>query len=101
MKRFTSFFIVVSLFASIAAFAQDEQAPADSKVLEDETQSVATEEETEKAPRVYPIAAGVWYPGDPMPGKAFRYYRIRCWPGCHHNSQYGLYPDKKSDYSLK
>jgi hypothetical protein len=47
----------------------------------------------ETSERVYPIAAGVWYPGDPMPEEPFRYYRVRCWPGCHYNSQYGKYPD--------
>jgi hypothetical protein len=32
----------------------------------------------------YPIAAGVWYPGDgPLPEHPFRYYKVRCWPGCH------------------
>jgi hypothetical protein len=42
-----------------------------------------------------PIAAGVWYPGDAsMPEKPMRYYRVRCWPGCHTGSSYGKYPDK-------
>ncbi len=36
-----------------------------------------------KAPRKYPVAAGVWYPGEPVPTEASRYYRVRCWPGCH------------------
>jgi hypothetical protein len=32
----------------------------------------------------YPIAPGVWYPGDgPLPDHPFKYYRLRCWPGCH------------------
>ena len=32
----------------------------------------------------YPIAPGVWYPGDgPLPEHPFKYYRLRCWPGCH------------------
>jgi hypothetical protein len=32
----------------------------------------------------YPIAPGLWYPGDgPLPEHPFKYYRIRCWPGCH------------------
>ena len=41
----------------------------------------------------YPIAPGVWYPGEPMPEKPMRYYRVRCWPGCHRGSSYGKYPD--------
>ena len=42
-----------------------------------------------------PIAAGVWYPTDgPVPDKPMRYYRVRCWPGCHTGSNYGKYPTK-------
>lgn len=42
-----------------------------------------------------PVAAGVWYPGDAsMPEKPMRYYRVRCWPGCHTGSSYGKYPDR-------
>jgi hypothetical protein len=42
-----------------------------------------------------PIAAGVWYPTDgPVPDNPMRYYRIRCWPGCHTGSSYGKYPMK-------
>jgi hypothetical protein len=42
-----------------------------------------------------PIAAGIWYPSDgPIPEKPARYYRVRCWPGCHTGSTYGKYPDK-------
>ncbi|MBW1734532.1 MAG: hypothetical protein JRJ71_09115 [Deltaproteobacteria bacterium] len=29
-----------------------------------------------------------------MPEKPIRYYRVRCWPGCHSGSDYGKYPDK-------
>lgn len=43
----------------------------------------------------YPIAPGVWYPGDgPLPEKPIRYYRARCWPGCHRGSPHGKYPDR-------
>jgi hypothetical protein len=42
-----------------------------------------------------PIAAGVWYPTDgPVPDHPMRYYRVRCWPGCHTGSSYGKYPAK-------
>ena len=42
--------------------------------------------------RVYPIAPGVWYPGDgALPEKPIRYYRVRCWPGCHRGSSHGKY----------
>ncbi len=46
--------------------------------------------------RVYPIAAGVWYPTDgPIPDKPVRYYRVRCWPGCHSGSSLGMHPNTK------
>jgi hypothetical protein len=39
---------------------------------------------TSDLPWQYPIAAGVWYPGDgPIPDDSFHYYHVRCWPGCH------------------
>lgn len=42
-----------------------------------------------------PIAAGIYYPSDgPVPEKPMRYYRVRCWPGCHTGSSLGKYPDK-------
>ena len=55
----------------------------------------ATPVASTKADRVYPIAPGVWYPGDgALPEKPMRYYRVRCWPGCHRGSAYGKYPNK-------
>ncbi len=40
-----------------------------------------------------PMAAGVWYPGSgPLPEKPMRYYRVRCFPGCHSGSRYGAFP---------
>ena len=42
-----------------------------------------------------PIAAGIYYPGHgPVPEHPMRYYRVRCWPGCHTGSSLGKYPDK-------
>jgi hypothetical protein len=50
---------------------------------------------SEKTSWEIPIAAGVWYPGDgPVPDKPMRYYRVRCWPGCHTGSRHGKYPQK-------
>ena len=43
-----------------------------------------------------PIAAGIYYPSDgPVPDKPVRYYRVRCWPGCHTGSSLGKYPTKE------
>ena len=44
--------------------------------------------------RVYPVAPGVWYPGEPLPEKPMRYYRVRCFPGCHRGSSHGKYPSE-------
>jgi len=51
---------------------------------------------TAELARRYPIAPGVWYPADgPIPEKLpQRYYRIRCWPGCHSGSSNGKYPNR-------
>ena len=50
---------------------------------------------SEKPSWEIPIAAGVWYPSDgAVPDKPMRYYRVRCWPGCHTGSNYGKYPQK-------
>ncbi|MEW5814227.1 MAG: hypothetical protein AB1798_02375 [Spirochaetota bacterium] len=44
----------------------------------------------------YPIAAGIYYPTDEkLPEAPMRYYRVRCWPGCHSGSSYGKYPDRQ------
>ena len=48
----------------------------------------------------YPIAPGVYYPCDEkIPDHPVRYYRARCWPGCHSGSSHGLYPESELDYS--
>lgn len=56
--------------------------------------STVTPMATSEASHRYPIAPGVWYPGcGELPEKPVRYYRVRCWPGCHHGSSHGQYPD--------
>lgn len=89
--------VVMFLVISLGVIAQM-QAGASSSTSEPETARAAAMPspgpEASKTARVYPIAAGVWYPGDPLPEKPFRYYRVRCWPGCHHNSEYGKYQDQ-------
>ena len=50
---------------------------------------------SEKVTWEVPIAAGIYYPSDgPVPDQPVRYYRVRCWPGCHTGSTLGKYPDK-------
>ena len=47
----------------------------------------------------YPIAPGIYYPWDEEQEEIYvRYYRVRCWPGCHSGSSVGLHPDKKLDH---
>ena len=62
------------------------------------TQGVLTAQADVQAESIYPIAPGVWYPQDgPLPEKPVRYYRARCFPGCHSGTKYGMYPDKPLD----
>ena len=62
-------------------------------VISGEDTSTTTHPTTEELARKYPIAPGVWYPTDgPIPEKPIRYYRVRCWPGCHSGSDFGKYP---------
>ena len=82
---FMSLFLVIAYSAVLKTSEADH---ADASSL-----SVALVASTEAA-RVYPIAPGVWYPGEPLPEKPMRYYRVRCWPGCHRGSSHGMYPDK-------
>jgi len=50
---------------------------------------------SEKITWEVPIAAGIYYPSDgQVPDHPVRYYRVRCWPGCHTGSSLGKYPDK-------
>ena len=53
----------------------------------------------EKPSNAYPIAPGIYYPWNEEKAEIpVRYYRARCWPGCHSGSSSGLYPDQKLDY---
>jgi len=53
----------------------------------------------ERSSTNYPIAAGIYYPWNEEKSEvSVRYYRARCWPGCHSGSSIGLYPDKKLDH---
>jgi hypothetical protein len=89
MKHFLVLFMGVFLIITVGVIAQTMN-----ETTTPESQSTLPDTESTKVPWEYPIAPGVWYPGEPLPEKPFRYYRIRCWPGCHHNSQYGKYPDR-------
>ena len=63
-----------------ASPSQDGETPSE--------QPVETSGQTPNVERRYPVAAGVWYPGEPVPTVPSRYYRIRCWPGCHSSGEY-------------
>ena len=53
----------------------------------------------EKPSTDYPIAPGIYYPwNEEQEEVSVRYYRVRCWPGCHSGSSIGLHPDKKLDH---
>ena len=88
MKYFIVIITTIFLFAGVGAIAQIADEPPESK---GKNQAPETSTETTS---VYPIAPGVWYPGDgELPEKPVRYYRVRCWPGCHRGSSFGKYPD--------
>ncbi len=89
MRYLLNFFVLLSLVIAngVISKAADD---TDSGAGEPTSAPVASAE----AQPVYPIAPGVWYPGDPLPEKPMRYYRVRCFPGCHRGSSYGKYPDE-------
>jgi hypothetical protein len=81
-------FVLLIVFAHIILVASHAQV-GQSSAGEDTAQSV------QQPTWEYPVAAGVWYPTDgALPDKPMRYYRVRCWPGCHSGSTLGKYPDK-------
>ncbi len=67
---------------------------SDDKANQTETVPTGMATSNTETSRVYPIAPGVWYPGQPLPEKPIRYYRVRCWPGCHRGSSFGKYPNE-------
>ena len=89
MKYLVVFFSLLFLLIALAVvgFSSDQTTTTKSVVASPAARAQTTE-------HVYPIAPGIWYPGQPMPEKPIRYYRIRCWPGCHSGSDYGKYPHK-------
>lgn len=89
MKYLVVFFSLLFLLTALAVvgFSSDQTTTTKPVVASPAAVAKGTE-------RVYPIAPGIWYPGQPMPEKPIRYYRIRCWPGCHSGSDYGKYPHK-------
>jgi hypothetical protein len=91
MKYIVILLASVSLFMLAVILPVSATAPATDK---DKMENAA---KTDEQPTwEIPIAAGVWYPTDgPVPDKPMRYYRARCWPGCHTGSSYGKYPEKK------
>ena len=86
MKYCMIFIVSMCLAISVVTIVQTGDKPAHSK----DSKEIKT-----KIAHVYPVAPGVWYPGDGvLPEKPVRYYRARCWPGCHSGSPYGKYPHK-------
>jgi hypothetical protein len=90
MKTFLILLTSLSLFILAVILPVNAAAPENAK---DRVENAA---KTDGQPTwEIPIAAGVWYPTDgPVPDKPMRYYRARCWPGCHTGSIYGKYPEK-------
>ena len=89
MKYLVIFFSLLFLLTALAVAGS-----SSSQTSTDQSKTASPAAVAKETERVYPIAPGVWYPGQPMPEKPIRYYRVRCWPGCHSGSDYGKYPDK-------
>jgi hypothetical protein len=90
----TSLFVLISLGWAMQG-GSDATAPAAQETEKSSAATPASAPASSATTRVYPIAPGVWYPGQgPIPEKPVRYYRARCWPGCHRGSTHGMYPDK-------
>lgn len=90
----TSLFILISLAWAMQT-RSDSAAPADQEIEKSRATAPSAAHATSTPARIYPVAPGVWYPGQgPLPEKPVRYYRARCWPGCHSGSSHGMYPDR-------
>ena len=91
MKNTLIFAVLVTLLLGFAVFV--------ALAGDDAVQSTAADDTLARVQaKLCPVTAGVWYPGDgKVPEKPVRYYRARCWPGCHSGSDYGLYPDDHLD----
>ena len=76
--------LLLTSCAAIPSAKNQAQQPSQQPAAQPDSTAAAVE-----TPWQYPIAPGVWVPGDgPLPSQPFKYYRIRCWPGCHDpNSQ--------------
>ena len=87
--------LIIAGLACVILFLITTAASGGEEASKTSIKPTATPVTSTKADRVYPIAPGVWYPGDgALPENPVRYYRVRCWPGCHRGSAYGKYPNK-------
>jgi hypothetical protein len=92
MKAFLFLVMLIAVAVTVSVLA-----PGGSEHVAAKDGAAAEKAVTPKAGQDWPspIAPGVWYPTDgPIPEKPMRYYRVRCWPGCHTGGPYGKYPDK-------
>jgi hypothetical protein len=87
MKRLAGLIILVSLLTILPGL------PVSSNTG-DNSGAAPTADTIEAPAWECPIAAGIYYPSDgEVPDHPVRYYRVRCWPGCHTGSSYGMFPD--------
>ena len=75
--------VCISVVKTLSASEEPTQTPPDT-----------TKIQTEGVDWEIPLTAGVYYPhkGE-TPQAEMRYYRVRCWPGCHVGSDKGMYPE--------
>jgi hypothetical protein len=89
MRRFSILSVLTAAVCVLAILAPSGGGP----VFSQEGQKDSAVEAGAGKDWKYPIAPGVWYPGETLPEHPVRYYRARCWPGCHRGSEHGMYPD--------
>jgi hypothetical protein len=88
------YFIILSSIVFLVVFTAFTAVGGNSSAVANDAEN-DPQNSDEKTSWEIPIAAGVWYPTDgPVPDNPMRYYRVRCWPGCHTGSSYGKYPEK-------
>ena len=89
MTKLKYFFLVVLLVVCVSVVKTLSASEEPTQALPD-----TAKVHEEKVDWEIPLAAGVYYPhkGE-TPQTKMRYYRVRCWPGCHVGSDKGMYPD--------
>jgi len=89
MTKLNYFFLVVLLVVCVSVVKTLSASEESAQTLPDTAKA-----HEEKVDWEIPLAAGVYYPHKTETAQnKMRYYRVRCWPGCHVGSDKGMYPN--------